>query len=297
MKRVLVLMSTYNGEKYLEGQIQSIIKQQEVDVSLLVRDDGSTDRTREILSLLQKENSKITCVFGENIGYEKSFMELVYISGDYDYYAFADQDDVWMEQKLSRALSFMEPEAGPVMYYSMMTQVDADLKKMEQQQELHKPLGTKAILFQNFVQGSTIVFNHQACEAVKSYRLKRKIAHDVWIPCLLTYIGKVFFDPNSYILYRKHEAAVTVKMLKGSYLTRFIRRVRGGEKVDNLAAILLEGYASQIKEEERIFLEEVAGYRQSFRTRMRLVLNPTVKKNSLKGTVMLKTAFLLGKVE
>jgi len=295
MKKVLVLLSTYNGEKYLVEQVESIIRQVGVTVYILIRDDGSKDNTRKLIMDLASVYNNIEYIFGKNIGYEKSFMELVYKSGEFDFYAFADQDDVWLEDKLQRAIDKLENIKGVGLYYSMMTQVNNNLEVLKEQQTLLYPINKPEVLFQNFVQGSTIVFNKDACDLIKEYELKDKIAHDIWLPCVVTYFGKVIFDEESYILYRKHDQAVTA--VKEKYWCRLLKRILKGEKVPNLAKFLFEGYADKLNEKDRVFVEYVATYRKSFAKRMRLVLSNSVRKKTLKGTLLLKLSFLFGRVQ
>ena len=94
MNKVQVLLSTYNGEKYIKEQIESILNQEGVEVSLLIRDDGSSDRTIEIVKKISEQNNNIILFKGQNMGPARSFMDLVKKSDEVDYYAFADQDDV-----------------------------------------------------------------------------------------------------------------------------------------------------------------------------------------------------------
>lgn len=105
---VAVLMSTYNGEKYLSEQIDSILKQKDVRVRLLVRDDGSQDRTAEILERYRREGH-LEWTQGENLGYTESFMQLCTHAPQADFYAFADQDDVWLPEKLKSAIKELAP--------------------------------------------------------------------------------------------------------------------------------------------------------------------------------------------
>ena len=106
---VAVIMSTYNGEKFLDEQINSILSQKDVVVHLYVRDDGSTDSTRQILSNTQKNNKNLHLFFENNIGVGNSFMKcLYYAKANYDYYAFSDQDDIWLPEKLIKAITFLE---------------------------------------------------------------------------------------------------------------------------------------------------------------------------------------------
>ena len=195
MNKVLVLLSSYNGEKYIKEQINSILNQKNVDINILIRDDGSSDNTQNILKEIEAKCSRIHCIFENNIGYKHSFMKLVYQAGsEYDYYAFADQDDVWLEDKMSAAISMIDI-TSPCLYYSMMSQVDVNLNMLEEQQEYKYPLNKKMILFQNFVQGSTIVFNKKLYSLLHKYKMSKEVAHDIWIPIVASYFGKIVEKP------------------------------------------------------------------------------------------------------
>ena len=121
---VCVYMSTYNGEKFLQQQIDSIFQQKNVNVTLLVRDDGSTDRTVDII---KAQKQKIVLLEGMNIGAENSFMELLYYEQDADYYAFSDQDDVWMPDKLCTAIGKLVGVKGAGLYACNLYYTDENL--------------------------------------------------------------------------------------------------------------------------------------------------------------------------
>ena len=109
--RVLVLLSTYNGEKYLLEQLNSIFCQKGVDVSLLIRDDGSTDSTVEILNNIARVKSNVEILTEKNVGFVRSFSNLIlYVTNSlkyssFNYFAFADQDDIWLCNKLEKTIS------------------------------------------------------------------------------------------------------------------------------------------------------------------------------------------------
>ena len=125
MKIVCVLLSTYNGEKYLKEQLDSVLNQKDITLNFLVRDDGSTDSTIDILKQYEKEG-KIKLIVGKNIGYKKSFYELAKLAPLSDYYAFCDQDDVWDDDKLITAVNMLERENNsiPLLYFSALRVVN-----------------------------------------------------------------------------------------------------------------------------------------------------------------------------
>ena len=131
----MVLMSTYNGGQFLREQIDSILAQKGVEVRLLVRDDGSKDDTCAILSEYASAHRDIVWRQGENIGFVRSFSALVAMALESeipaDYYAFADQDDIWMPEKLSTACGVLATKdpAKPHLFTSNSMQIDAEGKE------------------------------------------------------------------------------------------------------------------------------------------------------------------------
>ena len=108
-KKVAVVLSTYNGEKYVKEQLDSILKQTYKNVEIIVRDDGSKDSTVEIIKEYQEKHKNIKLVVGENLGFIKSFFELLKIA-EADYYSYADQDDIWVKNKIELAVVVSSPE-------------------------------------------------------------------------------------------------------------------------------------------------------------------------------------------
>ena len=107
MERVIVLMSTYNGEKYLRNQIESLLRQVDVEIEILVRDDGSKDGTLGILEEYKNSreySGKLSYYVGPNVGPAKSFLDLIKHAPEAEYYALCDQDDTWLPDKLKIAV-------------------------------------------------------------------------------------------------------------------------------------------------------------------------------------------------
>ena len=176
MKTVTVLVSTYNGQKYLSKQLDSLISQVGVDMKIIVRDDGSSDGTRQILRNYAQTYSNIQLLFEDNCGAEESFNKLCQYSLQQDltdYYAFCDQDDVWDNDKLSIAIQSLEKfdHLVPNLYFSNLRMVDDTLSYIRDfYNEKEVDIDNKLSLVQIFTYGCTCVFNQSAlsiyCKAV-----------------------------------------------------------------------------------------------------------------------------------
>lgn len=202
--KVAVLMSTYNGEKYLREQIESILGQQGVEVCLLVRDDGSSDTTLTILDEY-KQSGRLDYYCGSNLGPARSFMHLLQNAPTSDYYAFSDQDDIWMNDKLFTAISSMEGhESEPALYFSQTQLVDAQLNHIPSVIISPKLTFGESLIYK-FIGGCTMVMNHRLREAVGNFMPEIMPMHDIWIYSIALGIGAyVHFDTTPHILYRQH---------------------------------------------------------------------------------------------
>lgn len=181
MKKVQILLSTYDGEKYLKEQIESILKQEDVEIRLLVRDDESQDKTIDILKELSK-NENVDYYQGDNIGPARSFMDLVYSANEEcDYFAFADQDDIWDTKKIISAINKLENmEDKPSLYMSALEIVDENLNTIEIKQ-IKGNASFEREMIKNFATGCTMVLNKKLLQEIKSYNPDYIIMHDSWI--------------------------------------------------------------------------------------------------------------------
>lgn len=208
MKTVQVLLSTYNGSKYLERQLDSIFDQKEVRVKLLVRDDGSTDNTRKILEKYKKKFS-LTIILGSNLGFAKSFWRLVQKANNADYYAFCDQDDIWENDKLISAVKKIEDKhlssSVPVLYTSNVTAINNNLKIIKKKAFAFDGVLTFPDSLQRSVlPGCTFVFNDALLKYARKYNGKI-IAHDWLMYQLAELFGIVVYDNKPHMKYRIHE--------------------------------------------------------------------------------------------
>jgi len=243
MDKVLVLLSTYNGALYLEEQLISLVSQKGVSVSILVRDDGSTDGTRAILEKWQSQG-KLKWYTGDNIGPAHSFLDLIYRAEEIDYYAFCDQDDVWMENKLKVAIEKMN-SIGADLYYSSYSTTDNSLKILAE--SVQKPVINtlaQALVYAS-VTGCTMVFTQQLAKVVKRYMPSKLMMHDSWLfKIALALEHKIYYDKQSYILYRQHGNNVIGdhKSWYARWKGRMIRIMKSDRKRYDEMKELYEGY-------------------------------------------------------
>lgn len=209
MKKILVLLSAYNGEKYIEQQISSIIEQKEVELWLIIRDDGSKDNTIEEIERISQYHNNITLIKGENVGFIKSFSDLILEANkhkDYDYFAFADQDDIWHPNKLKVAISKLEEfdDSTPNMFASNCNLVDSNglFLKTLRNSSLNYKIGN--VLYGACLQGCSMVFNKKAVELYASHPTENTY-HDVWMLYICVYFGHFIYYKEPLFDYRIHE--------------------------------------------------------------------------------------------
>lgn len=213
MYKVAVIMSTYNGNDYFGEQVRSILFQKDVDVHIFIRDDGSSDnrfinRMREISS-----SNNITVDFGDNLGVGTSFFNCLCSISDvdkYDYYAFADQDDVWLDDKLICAIKKIENLSGKVLYTSNQYIVDKHLENKHNRFTECPGITYGEIIRGNEISGCTFVFNKELfkflidTKNIPSGELLKVRIHDVWVAEVAALFGKIVYDETPHILYRQH---------------------------------------------------------------------------------------------
>ena len=280
--KVLVLLSTYNGEHYLKDQLDSVLSQTGVDVSLLIRDDGSRDNTISILQSYKDHYSNIDIELGNNIGCSASFYWLLNEAkrkGVYDYYAFCDQDDVWLPQKLINACTSLSQinESSPKMYCSNLRVVNEKLEDIGMKWNSNEEFVTKEqSLVCSMATGCTVVFDRTALDFFHHYPPRKMVIHDLWMLHLCLFFGRVVYDKESYILYRQHGRNVigAKTTLKSNILSKWHSLLhlfahRGNELE---AREMLFAYKDILAEEDRKLIEIVANYRNRLSIRLRFLL-------------------------
>ena len=188
-QKLVTLLSSYNGERYIKQQIESILGQSYQNFTLLIRDDGSSDRTREIVAEFSQNNKNIVSYYGENIGVVKSFLELLQAapSGNSEIYLFCDQDDIWLPEKLQATASHFSCSKYPnkMLYCFRLRYVDQNLKILG----LSQPpiyVSLKNAVVENIATGCTMAFGHSIRERLLEADPEKMIMHDWWAYLVLS---------------------------------------------------------------------------------------------------------------
>ena len=288
-------MSTYNGEQYLREQIDSIIQQQEVNISLIVRDDGSTDLTKSILEEYQRAG-QLSYYSGENLGPQKSFYELIKQAPTSDYYALADQDDIWLPIKLKTAVAKLtEYQEEPALYCSSTRLTDNNLQSIRQL-DIHPMLSFGESLVYAYASGCTMVFNDALRKDVVSYQPKYMDMHDRWIINIAFAIGgKVIYDKQSLILYRQHDHnAVGLHDSEWKKWKQRFLRIWNHQQKRSLSAIeLYKGFQHRITPENKDILLLFIEGKKSMSKRIRLLFDNRFKCGDKKTWLLFKWAVML----
>lgn len=298
MKSVQILLSAYNGEKYLASQLDSILGQEGIEVSILVRDDASTDHTVDILQKYAEQHTNIRWYSGKNLGVQKSFLNLLdFADADKDYYAFADQDDFWLPEKLQKAVEMLEKEEQnqPLLYGSKVIYASEDLQKQEVfSYTVPKAPAFGNALVENICMGCTEVFNKTLLELVRNRKPEGKTLHDWWLYLSASCFGKVVFDENAYILYRQH--GNNQVGMQNNWLARWKNRFSHFKKLRYSLSTQAEDFSDRyiIEGENRRLLSELKDYRKNIRNRVALIKETGIYRQQDLDNKIYHLLFLFG---
>ena len=207
-----ILLSTYNGEDFLAEQIESIQAQTFTDWNLLIRDDGSKDRTQQIIQKFVEQDARIRWINPdnyENLGVIESFHALLKYEKA-DFYCFSDQDDVWLPDKLALqvAEAQVHPSHQPLLVYTDLKVVDQYLnvlhESMIRTQSDHANTELLQELTENTVTGGVALINHSLASLWSGQEKHDLLMHDWYLGLLASAFGKLIYIDQPTELYRQH---------------------------------------------------------------------------------------------
>lgn len=305
--KVVVLLSTYNGEQYIEEQLRSIVKQNNFkDIDVIIRDDGSKDSTVDILKKYAKKYSNIKFLVGKNIGLVPSFFYLLRYSYNYnyEYYAFCDQDDYWMPDKIDVALNKLQYGGigkVPLLYGSCSWLVDSALKmegRMTTQKE-NRPISLYNAVIQNICPGHTQVLNKLLVKIILDHTksLKNIYSQDLWIITVASAMGKVIFDNTPHVLYRMHvNNQLGYGQTTWNRLISHIKRLKKGETrlISKQMQTFLDFYSDYLTKNEKKELRSFLDMQSSMIKRVKYIKKTKLYRQTSKETKLFKLLYILG---
>lgn len=236
---VAVLLCSYNGDKFLEEQLESIARQQGAQVHIHVSDDGSTDQTQHLLNRFRERwgAGQLSIRHGPGRGYVANFLSLICSPIEADYFAYADQDDIWDPDKLPRAIAALAsvPFDQPAIYCSRTRLVNDAGKFIGLSPLFKRPPVFANSLIHNVGGGNTMVLNRSARDLLRAAGAVDVASHDWWTYILVAGSGgTILYDPHPSMCYRQHEGnLIGSNMSWGDRLNRFYLALRGRNRAWN----------------------------------------------------------------
>lgn len=300
-KKVKVLLSAYNGDRYICDQIDSILAQSYQNIEIIVRDDGSADQTVRKLRRYEKEH-KIHLIQGENIGFINSFLRLIEESGEADYFAFCDQDDIWLPDKIQMAVDVLniQDHSVPLLYFSNYDFYSSDMKFLDHGRMLSIGPSFQNALVDCMPLGISSVFNKRTCDSIRDHMPKSCCGHDWWTYLLCAGTGKVIFENKVTVKYRRHEKNVSaggmdfvrfqIWRFKKFFIHDYFYNVR--EQIREFA----KHYQAQLKPEDKSLLDLFLTDRYSFKNAVKKMFYPQRYRSVWADELMVRFLFLIGRL-
>ncbi|MBE5936556.1 MAG: glycosyltransferase family 2 protein [Lachnospiraceae bacterium] len=294
--KVQILMSTYNGSVFIRKQLDSIMAQ-DYPVSLLIRDDGSTDDTVSIIKEYEEKYNNISHVCGDNIGVVSSFFELFNMADESaDMFALCDQDDIWFPDKVGRAVKCVAgmDAKKPGMYCSAQTLVDAEdnILDVAMKKVTIRP-GFGNSLVENIATGCTCMINKTLLEIAKA-KPEYTIMHDWWLYMIASSLGNVYYDTEPTMYYRQH--GNNTMGTRTNYIDEFKVRVKRftGNKGKLYRQIQCYNglHGNSLSPQNKSILNLMLGYRKNIKCRLKCMFGNKVYRQRPIDNLIFKVLFL-----
>ncbi|MBF0189287.1 MAG: glycosyltransferase family 2 protein [Magnetococcales bacterium] len=235
-----IVLSTYNGARFLEEQIVSILEQSSKEWTLYIRDDGSSDDTWSIVQRFAERYPKsiIPLAFGPPSGGAKGGFSMLLNRLDADYFMTCDQDDVWLPEKVEKSLTLIRQEEAehgetyPILLHSRLQVVDANLSPLalspwngpkghDQRTQIHR------LILQNLITGAGMAGNRALLAKASPLPFERPIImHDWWLALVASLFGRIVLLNEPAVLYRQHDENVCGALVDEKHIGPLLKLLR-----------------------------------------------------------------------
>ena len=311
MKKVNVLLSVFNGEKYIRQQLESLLNQSYHNIDIYVHDDGSADGTMEIVKEYIGWNSDWNRVLlmdlPQKLGYPSCFVDMLSDCPAADYYAFSDQDDVWKADKIERAVSALEGYDNiPALYYGAVDYCDANLQfvrksRFADPKEACAKMSLQQMIIGGEAMGMTFCFNDTAKNALVKSKQHTNQFKDLFLKIYCASCGCVIYDSKSVAYYRRHESAVTNGTNPSGKIARYVGEIKNiffgkemGDHLRQIANYILQEEYKLIGDKEMIILKSFAEI--TLANQIKKFLCPHRYRKKMPDEIGYRLAFLLCKI-
>ncbi len=299
--KIQILLSTYNGERYLKEQLDSYLALDNYpDIKVLIRDDGSTDGTREILRDYSSKYG-FDIIEGENIGLNASMYELMRNRDkSCGYFSFSDQDDVWLPDKLTRAIDTLSKASAdkPALYAACSNLTDEKLNVTGHTLIPKRKLSFYNAMVQNVCPGHSEVCNKAFMDIFSQIYSEHMMVFDYWAYLLATAAGYVYFDSKPTTLYRQHGSNVIgyQHSFRKALKVR-INRVKTKVSVQNAKQLkaLCDCASEHIAEEYKKEAEKFFSRQRNFFTRLAYLFRSKVYRQTRTETFIFRLMYLFAR--
>ena len=299
--RVCIILSTYNGKKYVCQQLDSIFQSAEdMDIFLYVRDDGSKDDTIQILEEYGKKNNvEIKIDAGENAGSARSFLLAIRNCPKADYYAFCDQDDVWLPKKIATAVNQIRDTEKPILWCSDYQVTDAN-QNVILPSALKQPIQDDVrSMFYNNVPGCTMVFNWALMQKMRMIEISEIRMHDIMAMNVALITGEIYFEKNPFVLYRQHGDNVLGYSHKKIKVRKWIKdkmhllRCKENYSTAEYARAVLKALGNEMSADQKKEYQLISEMDKSFIKRLRVLTKPYTKEKFGRTSISIRCKVLL----
>lgn len=306
---VNIILAVYNGEKHLKKQLDSLLAQTYDNITIYIRDDGSSDHSVAFIQqYIQKNTSKKEIILleqdGQNLKCPGSFYEIIRRCAPADYYSLCDQDDYWYPQKIEWAVNMLErqncPDSTPLLYCSSCDYIseDGDIIRHFPPQPDNLPL--EHVIYHAPASGFTILFNEALRQKMVIQTTPSRELHDGWLIRGAVCFGRTVYDPRSTAAHIRHEDAVTAGDSDNRHLLLyFLRNELFGEAVSQQKTDLryfYDTFRTSLNDDQKKLLSLFVTDSRSPLIWLKKVFFPKRLRSRLPGEIALRLLFFLGRL-
>lgn len=299
MEQVNVLISTYNGEKYIEEQIESIVSQTYPYIKIYIRDDGSTDATcSTIYRLAEKYKDKIIFSPEENIGYRKSFVKLLKDAAEGSYWAFCDQDDVWLPDKILWAVEWLKQQDDtiPLLFHGSYDLVSEDLlTKNGSYTPPAYEINFRRALTDSVYQGFSIVMNQKLRKYILRCDGDSNFSHDWMAGLIVQKFGRACFDERIACKHRRLDTSISGMTFRNR-VSWFVKTLSGESDIKSTAKEFVKTFGQGVEDSDYKIARWFIHDKYCFKDMLKKVFYPRRWRQSISSEIALRILMLLGKI-